>query len=850
MTELAPSPDQDEQLRQLLVSLTNGAPEFEDDLFARVAQLVRDVKSADLDLAVLFRHLLRRWSLAAKRNVRITVSPHISARLRQVAGVVNLREDPADTWFAPAWQPKWLDLSSRSGELAWAPDAAAAAGTDSARRFHQDDLPADPFFERITGHVRYRTAGQRAACRAIVSVPDGSSTMAMLPTGSGKTEVALCLAERYPDAVTLIVVPTVALAYDFERRFRDHYARRYPRADKAALHFAWTASTNEDLRERLRRRVIDGTQPILVTSPESVSRVLRSLLMEAASGGRLGGFVVDEAHLVTQWGRDFRPEFRTLANLRDDLVKRAAEAGHPIPTTLLLSATLGPHELRDLQKLFGSGDSCTLIAANSLRAEPDIWISDADDDQQREEWVLEALAHLPRPAVLYVTSPGSAQGWLTSLRTTGYRRIAIVTGETKSEDRAQVLADLRTTGGHPSRVDLVVATSAFGLGIDYGHVRTVVHACLPETVDRWYQELGRGGRDGDASIALLVPAPQDRREAASLGITVLTADTARDRWLDLWRHRRALHERSFLDLEGSRGVGRGSYNRRWNAQLVQGLVELRGLHRFQVDAEDLAELVGDGHQQADWAAVNLKRGDLATPQFWSQEWTSWQKREAGRSVQALELMESVAKRGVRACEAIAQAYRPNPDIYALFGQAADFVEPAWPCGRCPGCRADGEIRADERPPWPPQAWPIPGEMAPNLDDLADAAGARDGLILLLTDDHERVVTPLARALVRRGVRHIAGTSEKLVEAPDWLFVDPSPVAPSDLTPCSSFVVWPPGHRIPRSWLSPRSRSARRLAAPPAFDVLLLWPAATIGGQEVGRDLAGLDADSALHILGS
>nr|WP_286047491.1 protein DpdF [Verrucosispora sp. ts21] len=818
---------------------------FEDDLYVRVAQLVRDATSADLDLAVLVRHLLRRWSLVANRNVRVSVSPEISARLDRVAEIVGLRKVEGGIWFAPAWQPKWLDLSGA------APDAAAAAGTELAQRFHQDDLPADPFFERITGHMRYRTAGQRAACRAVVSIPDGSSIIAMLPTGSGKTEVALCLAARYPDAVTVIVVPTVALAYDFERRFRDHYARRNSRVDKSALHFAWTASTNQNLRQRLRRRVLDGTQPILVTSPESVSRALRSLLIEAASGGRVGGFVVDEAHLVTQWGRDFRPEFRTLGNLRDELVRRAGEAGHPSPTTLLLSATLGSHELRDLRKLFGSGELCTLIAANSLRAEPDMWISAAEDDQQREGWVLEALAHLPRPAVLYVTSPEAAQRWLTRLRDAGYRRVAMVTGETRSDDRAQVLADLRTTDGHPSKIDLVVATSAFGLGIDYGHVRTVVHACLPETVDRWYQEVGRGGRDGYVSAALLLIAPQDRREAASLGITVLAADTARERWLDLWRHRRELRGRAFLDLEGSRGVSRGSYNRRWNAQLVQGLVELCRLGRFQVDVEDLAELVGEGDdQQADWAAVELTQGDLATPRFWSQEWTPWQKREVARSTRALALMESVAKRDVRACEAIAQSYRPDDDLDALFGQATHFIEPAWPCGRCPGCRAGGEARADERPPWPPQAWPLPSGMTADLEDLADASGARDRLILLMTNDHERVVPRLTRALVRRGVRHIAGAVGSRVEDGDWLFVDASPIAPSDLTPCSAFVVWAPGHRIPRSWLNPRARSYQRFAAPPAFDVLLVPSGATIGSSEVGRDLPALDADTALHILGS
>ncbi|MFL0295213.1 helicase-related protein [Mycobacterium sp. SMC-18] len=153
---------------------------------------------------------------------------------------------------------------------------------------------------------------------------------------------------------------------------------------------------------------------------------------------------------------------------------------------------------------------------------------------ERNEWVQETLAHCARPAVLYVTSPTTARDWFSGLREAGYSRIAMVTGESTAAERATVLDGIRAKSGDGETVDLVVATSAFGLGIDYSHIRTVIHSCLPETVDRWYQELGRGGRDGEVCGAFLLTAPGDDNEASSLGVTVLTSKVARKRWTDLW----------------------------------------------------------------------------------------------------------------------------------------------------------------------------------------------------------------------------------------------------------------------------------------------------------------------------
>src|SRR5262249_10151978 len=86
---------------------------------------------------------------------------------------------------------------------------------------------------------------------------------------------------------------------------------------------------------------------------------------------------------------------------------------------LLLSATLGPHELQDLHGQFSRPGPCTLVAANALRPEPELWVAAAQDEQQRAGWVLDALTHLPRPAVLYVTKPGQAEWWADRLPAAG-----------------------------------------------------------------------------------------------------------------------------------------------------------------------------------------------------------------------------------------------------------------------------------------------------------------------------------------------------------------------------------------------------------------------------------------------
>jgi ATP-dependent DNA helicase RecQ len=842
-----------EEERVLELLRTDGTGmEFSDDLYLRLASAMREASASDLDLTVLIRQTLRRWSLRDSRPVPVELGESLAKRVRAVARTVGIRERHDGLWFAEDWRPKWLETDGG------VPDAAALAGSAAGCRFQSEPLKADPFFERITGFRMYKTPGQRAACRAVMTSPEASTVLAMLPTGSGKTEIALCLANRAKFGVTVIVVPTVALAQDFERRFREHFAMAFARdgrrGDAATLNFAWTASTDDATRERLRQAVVNGQQRILVTSPESMTRALRRTLMDAASTGRLQGFVIDEAHLVTQWGRDFRPEFRVLADLRRDLLQVAGEGGHSRAVTLLLSATLGSAEIEDLTSLMGSPGPCGLIVANALRSEPDIWIANAVDEDERSGWVLDTLAHSPRPAVLYVTRPETARDWKAKLVAAGYSRIALVTGETSPTERAAVLEGIRATSSKERGIDVVVATSAFGLGIDYAHIRTVIHSCLPETVDRWYQELGRGGRDGHASEAFLLTANGDEREARSLGIKVLTPKKAKKRWNNLWRNRKSANDLQFINLESFQGVEPGDYNRRWNAQLIQGLAELEQLQRKQFDVEDLREILEDDAAEAsEWTALELLQSGLGEPAFWDERWDVWRKDQSGLSSKALSRIRDLALLKTAACQAIAESYAPNKELRERWGPRLQFMEPIGPCGRCPGCRKSDTPTNYGPAPSPEQVWATEPVHLEELDFFVTACRGRNGMALLTYREGQEdavAVSEIANRLLAIGVRHLGGVEPRGDFFPGKVvFLDERPLAPIDLTPVSSFSYFSAGVAVSPRWLVRSSRSRHSPNSDlPIFDVLLLPADTMIGNRLVGKDLPAMPLPTAIELL--
>jgi ATP-dependent DNA helicase RecQ len=480
------------------------------------------------------------------------------------------------------WTPSWLDQG--------APSVIEAAISQTPRRQSQP-VQSDPLVSEYTGLGEYISPGQRAAVQAAFLIPSGSTAIISLPTGGGKTLAFQlpALAWESEGGVVLVVVPTVALAKDQEERFRALLGHRLQSRSQTPTPLAYHSGLDEDAKNRVRTGIRDGTLPIVFVSPEAAMGALRGPLFEVARQGRLRVFAVDEAHTVTQWGQQFRPEFQSIAGLKDALL----EVCPPLAKfrTLLMTATLTPECYDALRFLFGSG-GCQLISEPALRLEPGFLLYSAMDEIERNLRIMEAIRYLPRPLILYTTLREHVEDWYLKFRGAGFRRLRMVRGGDLADSEGdQLLRDWRDR-----TVDIVVATSAFGLGMDQAEVRSVVHACLPETIDRYYQEVGRSGRDGSAATALLVSTPGDVATAEALTQErLISVERAFERWDAMWVRRRTAANDTYivsLDDRPADIADTGRRNASWNLRTLV-LMARAGLIGFAPHPPPLVDPVPD-----------------------------------------------------------------------------------------------------------------------------------------------------------------------------------------------------------------------------------------------------------------
>jgi superfamily II DNA/RNA helicase len=728
-----------------------------------------DLRSADrpspLDLGILVRQALRYWTLQTDEIRSIWMPdqrlggplPWTSLGLTVTPMARGLRLS------ASPWSPTWLD-----GPVAGGVDGPAAGELE--RRFF-DPVPGDPFLGQL-GFDAYRSAGQRMVVRAALAAPPGATLAVCLATGEGKSLVfhaiaALGAAMGTGDGVTVVVTPTVALALDHERAAEELGFGAHPRAYRGG---------DETLTSgQIARAITAGSQGLVFASPEAVCGPLAGPLKVAAANGQLRAFVLDEAHLVDSWGDEFRPEFQLLSGLRRSLLRAAGERAF---RTLLLSATLSENVMHVLRVLFaqrsdGSLAELPVVAAPRLRPEVDYWVASPRPESERAALVVEALFHLPRAAILYVTERRQAQQWYRRLSGAGFRRIACVTGETPAEERERVVDAWQSAS-----IDLVVATSAFGLGIDYPHVRTIIHACIPETLDRLYQEVGRGGRDGRASLSLLVPAEWDRRVARGLNQRrLISVDLGLQRWTAMFQHpdRQALGDDHFevrldvppgvtaerIDMVSDQSTG-------WNAKtltLMAGarLVSLEGAARERT----LLESEQDGADRqlegpTTWHPYEgirvLEPGHLERS-VWMEKVEPYRQFLASGSRESLRLLDQYIAGDTCIGTLLAAQYTVRSEV--LGGRTS--IEPLPSCGQCGACRKGSP--SSSRPPigsvfpWVPE--PI---LAEPLASLIDETGR-----LLIA--YEPPLVPEGarsrRRLYEALARLIRGSVHNLVAPPEF-----------------------------------------------------------------------------------
>jgi ATP-dependent DNA helicase RecQ len=321
--------------------------------------------------------------------------------------------------------------------------------------------------------------GQR---EAIESVLAGHDTVAIMSTGSGKTAIYQ-IAGQLLEGATVVVSPLIALQ-------RDQVEGEH---DAAVLNSTLSRSAREAVFEEAE----DGELEYVLLAPEQLAHDdVIARLLEA----RPSLFVVDEAHCVSEWGHDFRPDYLALG----EVISRLGR-----PTVLALTATASPPVRDDIVEILDLQEPEIIVRGFDR---PNIWlgVEAFRDEERKERALLDAVVNAvgttgaPNPGIVYVATKRGAEEVAASLVARGVRAAAYHGGMP-----SKVRDEVQRAFMHDDGVDVVVATIAFGMGVDKANVRWVFHHDVSASVDAYYQEVGRAGRDGAPARAVLFYRPED-----------------------------------------------------------------------------------------------------------------------------------------------------------------------------------------------------------------------------------------------------------------------------------------------------------------------------------------------------
>jgi ATP-dependent DNA helicase RecQ len=334
-------------------------------------------------------------------------------------------------------------------------------------------------------HARLRE-DQWTAIRALVV--ERRRALVVQRTGWGKSAVyfiATALLRERGAGPTVIVSPLLAL-------MRNQIAA----AERAGIHAATINSSNTDDWDRIFADVQDGAVDLLLVSPERLNNpdFRDQVLPKLAAGAGL--VVVDEAHCISDWGHDFRPDYRRLRTLFADL-----PPGIPVLAT---TATANARVTRDVADQLSAGDETLVLRGPLDRESLRLSVVRLPGAEHRLAWLAERLAELPGSGIVYTLTVAAAQEIAAFLRDRGYA-VAAYTGQTEQAERLQAEQDLLD-----NKVKALVATSALGMGFDKPDLGFIVHVGAPQSPVAYYQQIGRAGRGVERAEVILLPGSEDR----------------------------------------------------------------------------------------------------------------------------------------------------------------------------------------------------------------------------------------------------------------------------------------------------------------------------------------------------
>ncbi|ALF11354.1 RecQ family ATP-dependent DNA helicase [Parageobacillus thermoglucosidasius] len=340
------------------------------------------------------------------------------------------------------------------------------------------------------GYSSFRK-GQREIIEDILR---GYDVLAMLPTGGGKS---LCyqLPAYVLKGSVLIISPLVSLMEDQVQQLRQ-------RGEKRVIAF------NSFLETEVKRKAIERLHEFrfIYVSPEMLQS---EQLLHALMNVRISLFVVDEAHCISQWGYDFRPDFLKLGEIR----KRLGS-----PTCLALTATAPPEVTDDIVHILQLQPLRRHIYSVD-RPNIAIKVEKTEFVQEKVKKLFDYVKMLQGPGLIYFSSRQWAETAARQLQGEGIERVAYYHGGMDSEQRMLVQQQFLR-----GQLEIVCCTSAFGMGVNKENIRFVIHFHMPGQMEAYLQEIGRAGRDGNKSIAILLYTHGDEDMVQSLMETELPTD--------------------------------------------------------------------------------------------------------------------------------------------------------------------------------------------------------------------------------------------------------------------------------------------------------------------------------------
>ena len=305
----------------------------------------------------------------------------------------------------------------------------------------------------------------------IESIGAGKDTLGLMPTGGGKS-ITFQVPALAHEGVCIVITPLIALMKDQVSNLR----RRGIQASAI-----YSGMKHDSILMTLENAVFGGVK-ILYISPERIST---SLFLEKLRHMKVSFICVDEAHCISQWGYDFRPSYLSIADIRKEL---------PDTPVLALTATATPEVIDDIQERLHFREKCVYKMSFARKNLAYVVRHTSNKTGQ----LIHILNHVQGSAIVYVRSRKRTKEYAELLNTSGISATFYHAGLDNQEK------DQRQKAWQEDKVRVMVATNAFGMGIDKPDVRVVIHIDCPDCLEAYFQEAGRAGRDGKKSYAVLL----------------------------------------------------------------------------------------------------------------------------------------------------------------------------------------------------------------------------------------------------------------------------------------------------------------------------------------------------------